>query len=71
MSELNKINNCPECGAMLLKERRLHHFSVEDGSKLYFTDVKCPNNNWFHSHYHGVFDEDGNSYPYPNGGIED
>ena len=64
MSNIDKINNCPVCGTKLIKERYLDHYSVEDGSEIYYLDVACPNNHWFHTHYHNIFDENGNSCAY-------
>lgn len=59
MSELDKINNCPVCGEKLIKEKYIDHYSIEDGSEVYYTDVKCLKKSWLSYHYHNIFDENG------------
>lgn len=57
MTKLNETNNCPVCGTKLIKERYLDHYSVEDGSEIWYTEIKCPNPGWLSWHYHNIFDE--------------
>jgi hypothetical protein len=64
LSVLDEINYCPVCGKKLIKERYRHSYSVKDGSEVYRTDVTCPNNNWLRTHYHDIYDDDGNSCIY-------
>lgn len=62
MNNLDKINNCPVCGEKLIKEKYIDHYSVYDGSEIYYIDVKCPRNCWYYTHYHELFDEQWNSH---------